>query len=841
MMRFAARMAWRETRAAWRQFVGFFACVALGVAALASVGTLGANLQRTLGREAKSLLGGDVEVRSTRPIDHEIESDVSRLQAEGAVVTRVQEMVGMARSAADGRTLLVELKAVDARYPLYGVVDTMPAKPLESLLDDGGVIVEESLLSRLALGIGDRVEIGATAFTIRGIVRREPDRPASVVSLGPRILLSPASFARTGLVRVGSRLRHRVLLRLPESVGARPARDVLAAAASGVAVRVVTFDDAQPGLRRFFAQLTTYLGLVGLVSLLVGGIGVASAVSTFLRRRRNTIAVLKCLGADSRVLLLTYLLQTQVLGLLGSMTGAAMGVAVQPLLVRVLAGIVPFALGSRPEPATILRAVTMGVATTLLCALWPLLGIRDVRPSAILRSDVEPIPRRRPWLVIVPLGAGLAALAVWQAGSLVVGAIFVGACAAALALLAGLAYIVRRAARALRTVRGLEWRYGLANLHRPGGHTAVVIVALGVAMMLLEGVALLERSLSRQLDYEQRREAPSFFFIDLQPDQREAFADIVTRASGSAVQLTPLVRSRLAAVDGVPVTRDMVDRRRGGRHDDRTWYLTRDYVLTSAASPPANNVIVGGRWWTETEAAERPRISVEEDAAASLHVGVGSRLAFDVQGVVIEAEVMSIRRVDWQSFSTNFFVIFSQGALAGAPTTYVATARVPRSSENVLQDNVVAAFPNVTAIPVRDVLERLGAVLDQLALAIRVIALFSIAAGLVVMVGALTASRYQRLYESVILRTVGATRATVARTFAVEYGCLGAAAGLGGSVLAMLLAWIVLRFVLSVRWTFEPAALLLGVALTVLLALGVGFLATFRLLGARPLVVLRQE
>jgi putative ABC transport system permease protein len=368
-----------------------------------------------------------------------------------------------------------------------------------------------------------------------------------------------------------------------------------------------------------------------------------------------------------------------------------------------------------------------------------------------------------------------------------------------------------------------------------------VVVALGVGVMLVVAVALLEASLGRQLAYEQKRDAPAFFFIDVQPDQREAFRRLVGAASGgTAPALTPIVRARLAAIDGGPVTRELIARRKK-EAPDKIWYFTREYVLTWATEPPPANLIVRGRWWTPSEASARPRVSVEEEAAKYFGVGVGGTLTFDVQGVPVEAEVMSLRRVDWQSLTTNFFMVLSPGALDGAPATYMATARVPAAVETELQDRVVAAFPNVTAIPVRGVLERVGEVLDQISFAVRFMASFSIAAGLVVMAGALAATRYQRLYESVILKTLGATRWAIARAFAVEYACLGATAGLGGTLLAAVLAWIVLRFVLDTPWTLEPGTLLLGVLLTTAGSLAVGLLATVRLLGRAPLSVLRQE
>jgi putative ABC transport system permease protein len=839
---FAVQLARRELRAGWRHFAGLVVCVALGVAALVGVGGVGASLQTALSREGRSLMGGDLELRSQRALGDSTAAALARLAGEGARLVHVREMVAMARDERSGATLLVELKAVSPEYPLYGRLDTRPSGPVSELLAGEGVLVEEALLTRLGLRVGAPLVLGQAAFTITGIIIREPDRVGGLVSLGPRVLIADSALERTGLVTRGSRVRHRALVQLPPSVTVAAVRESLGREVDDPAVRISAYDEAQPGLRRFFTQLTSYLGLVGLASLLVGGIGVASAVRTFVRRRRESLAILKCLGAERRQLLAAYLLQALVLGLTGSLLGAMLGLAAQPLAARALMALMPLPIETTVDPATLLRAVATGVLMTVLVAGWPLLAIRDVPAALILRDDAETTAmadQRRPWLLAFVLVAVLSALAVWQAGSLKLGAIFVGGAALALALLALMARGLAALARRRPGVRSLAWRQGVANLGRPGGHAAGVIVAMGVGVMLLVAVGVLEASLGRQIDHERRREAPSFFFVDVQPDQRGRLEAIV-RAAGAAPTLTPVVRARLAAVGAEPVTRAGLERRRQAGHE-ALWYFTRDYVLTAAADLPAGNVVTHGRWWRAGEKGARLRASVEEMAARHLGVAIGDTLTFDVQGVSLEAEVVSIRRVDWQTLSANFFVILSPGALDGAPTTFVATARVPAAAEAQLQDSVVAALPNVTAVPLRDVLERVGAVLDQIALAIRVIAVFSVAAGLVVMVGALAASRWERLRESVILRTLGATRGAVARIFAVEYACLGAAAGLGGSALASLLAWVVLRFVLDAPWALELPALLTGMAAATLLALAVGFLATFRLLGQKPLPVLRRE
>ena len=844
-LEFAVRMAWRETRGAARHFAVLFGCVALGVAALVSVGTFAANLDRTLTREARALTGGDVELRSAQPLDPTARAALDELARRGAVTATVREMVAMVRTPGRGATLLVELKAVERAYPLYGRVETTPPEPLETLLADrddaGGAVVEAPLLQRLGVALGDSLEIGSARFIVTGVLVREPDRAGGLVTLGPHVLVADRTLERTGLLQIGSRVRYRTLTRLPAGVTARATADDLARMIGDPAVRIAAFDESQPGLRRFFSQLATYLGLVGLASLLVGGVGIASTVTTFLRRQLATIAILKCLGASSRVLLATYLIQTLALALVGSLVGAAFGVAAQPLLVRALAPFAPFVLEVRWDIGTLARGIALGLLAALLCALWPLLAVRAVPPSLILRRDVDERGwrARRPWVAALPIVAGLAALAVWQAGSFRLGGIFAGAALAALAVLLGLSRALVRLVRWLPRARGLAWRQGLAGLDRPGGHTVRVVVAVGLGVMLLVAIALLEANLGRQLAYEQKREAPSFFFIDVQPDQREPFSRLVGDVSGVAPTVTPVVRARLAAIDGKPVTRELIDRRKR-ESPEKNWYLTREYMLTWASAPPAN-AITHGRWWTAEEASARPRVSVEDEAAKYFGVGVGGTLTFDVQGVPIQAEVANLRKIDWQSLSANFFMVLSPGSLDGAPTVYLATARVPADVETRLQDSVVAAFPNVTAIPLRGVLERVSEVLAQISFAVRFMALFSIAAGLVVMAGALAATRYQRLYESVILKTLGATRWAIARAFAVEYACLGAVAGVGGTALAAVLAWIVMRFVLDTPWTLEPETLILGVTLTTLVSLVIGLLATVRLLGRKPLSVLRQE
>ena len=831
---FTLRLAWRETRGAGRHFAYLIACITLGVGALVAVGSFAGSLERTVSRSARALMGGDVEIRSTQPLSAAGEAVVAETARGGVEVLRVQELVAM--SAAGNRSQIVELKTVAPGYPFYGELVTEPAAPVATLIGTGRALVHPSLLQKLGTAVGDRMTIGETDFVISGVILQEPDRAVGVFSLGPRVMIAPEDLPRTRLVRPGSRVRHRVLFRLPPETSADAFKEMVAARLPDTAARVTTYAQAQPGVRRFWNQLTVYLGLTGLVALMVGGIGVATSVRAFVRGKLDTIAVLKCLGAGWRQVLAAYLLQTVLLGLGGSLLGAALGTALQLALVPALSSLLPFPLEASVSVRSVLAGLAMGTGLTLLFALWPLLDIRRVPPALILRRDVEArLPGRRPWLAGVPIAAGLAALAFWQAGSFKVGALFVLGLAGALALLGFAARLVIAAARRLPRLRGLAWRQAVANLHRPGSHAGVVLVSLGLAVMLIVAVALLEQSLRAELADRGPERSPAFFFIDIQPDQAGPFARLVTLRAGHAPELTPVVRSRLATINGAPVAHDPQQKR------EEVWYLSREYVLTWAAEPPSHNTIVAGHWWSEDEARRGPLISVEEEIAKNLGVTVGGSLGFDIQGVTVEARVVNLRRVDWQSFNTNFFVIFSQGALDGAPSTYLATARVGPADEGAVQSAVTAAFPNVTAIPVREVLERIAAVLDQIALAVRLLAGVSIMTGLIVTAGALGVSRHQRLYQSVILKALGATRGLVARVFAVEYALLGVAAGLCGSLLAAALAWGVGRWALDIRWAGSPLTIASGVAGATLLALCVGFLGTFRLLGRKPLGVLRGE
>lgn len=890
MMPFWFTMARRELRAGWRHFLYFLACIALGVGAVVGVSLFSANVERAVLKEARGLLGGDLEIRLSRPIGAQGADVLRDLAERGVGATRVSELVAMVARVVRSQgaaevTQLVELKAIEVGYPLYGVVRVEPDRPLMELLRPAGTscreachgaVVQEALLIRLGLAVGDTVKIGQTSFRITGVIHTEPDRMANMFSLGPRVVISQEGLAAADLIKPGSRLRERHLLKLPVTMALSPLLYELRGRLAGESARVSSYRDAQPQLKQFLDQLARYLGLVGLTALFVGGIGVALSIQAFIREKLQSIAILKTLGAETKTIIQSYLGQAVGLGLLGSVLGIGIGIALQALLPQAVAALLATDLLQQVEFSSVLstaalaplvKGLGLGVLTTLLFSLWPLLTIRDIKPAAIFRREVEGAGRstlgsKTAWwrrtaglmtqdpvrtVTAAGIGFGLAGLSVWQAGSLTIGGLFIGGLLVAVAALVLAAKALLLVMRSLPAPRALAWHQALGNIQRPGGQTLGVMVSIGVGVMVILAIGLLEQALVRQVGENRPIDSPTFFFIDIQPDQAQNFASLIHRRTGEpAPQLTPLVRSRLHAINGQTVKAEREseqdDQPNQTREEKRkSWYANREYVLTFLEELPKDNTIVKGTWWKPGQMFARPLVSVEEEVAKNLGLDIGATLDLNIQGAIIRAEVSSIRKVEWGNFSTNFYMIFSPGSLEGAPMTYVATVRVSPSDETVLQSAVVAAFPNVTAINIGEVLSSFAQVLDRLSLAIRAVALFCLLTGALVMAAALAATRYRRLYEAVILKALGATRALIARSFAAEYALLGCVAGVIGVVLASAFSWAILRYVLELSWSLEPSMLAIGLSCTVLLTLLVGFLSTYHILGQPPLTVLRHE
>lgn len=838
----------RESRGSRGRLAFFIACLAVGVAAVVAVAGLSASLDEGIRREARQLLAADLVVQGGRRLPEEVLRAIAAIPE--ARRTDVRETVTVAaaprRAGRPGPSQLVELKVVDGFYPFYGELDLEPDRPLHELLRSGTVVVASELLSRLHLKAGDTLLIGGEPFRIAGVVLSEPDRVSISLTLGPRVFLSGAGFARTPLESRGSRIAHRALVKLPEGTSsarleavAERLKEVLPKTER---FRVETYRQAQPALRRNLDRVERFLGLVALLSLLVGGIGVAQSVRSWLAGRLDAIAVLKCLGLRPREIFPLYLGQTALLGFAGSLVGIIAGAAIQLLLPSLFPDLIPAGLIRPWQPAALLRGLALGLGVALLFSLPPLSAVLRVPPARVLRRDAEPLPRHR-WAMAV---TGLAlVLGVWGMASLqscspLLGLQFTAAMVLVTAALAAAAFLVSWAVRRLPRDASPRWarlwlRHGLAALARPGAAAGGAIVALGLGVLVVLAMALVEGRLTSQLEAEFPAEAPSAFLIDIQPQQWPGVARLLRRSGATRIDSVPVVMARLTAIDGVR-SEDLVER--SGEDGGRRWALTREQRLTYMRDLPADNRVVAGKLWRDPAAAE---VSVEEEFAGDIGVRLGSTLRFNVQGVPLDLTVTSIRTVDWGTFGINFFLVVEPGVLEQAPQQRLAAVHLPRGREQRLQDQLAAEYPNVTLLRLREILEKILKVLRRISLGIRFLGGFTVVSGIAILAGAISAGSVRRGREVALLKTLGMTRRGVAAAFAVEYALVGTVAGAIGAAGGTVLAWGIVTRGFEIPWRFDSFPLTVALAASVALAVAAGLAASLHALERRPIEVLRAE
>ncbi|MEE8124261.1 MAG: FtsX-like permease family protein [Nitrospirales bacterium] len=879
------KLAWRETSSSWSRFFFLFLCIALGVGAIVAVDLFATNVEEVILGDARALSGGDIELSWRRGISEKGQDVLDSLSARNLMISHVTELAAMAaveplggkEPSTNTSSQLVELKALDSTYPLYGSVVVKPTQSMEHLLAPFplgchrlpcfGAVAQEALLIRLNLDVGRELRIGQANFIITAVLNKEPDKIATAFSLGPRVMIAREALAATQLVQTGSRIHERYRLKISDSTSLERWLGELRGRLGREGVQVRSFRDAQPRLRRFLDQLNLYLGLIGFTILLVGGIGVACTIQGFITQKTPIIATLKTLGADSPQVIGIYLTQSLVLGSIGSLIGGLLGMGLHQGLPLFLEGIIPETFPMHPTIVPIIRGIAVGMLATLAFSLWPLLAIRHVSPALVFRKDVDHtkfLVRGPSWItslwslikdwwsdrmkvtVSVFMVGSVMGLAIWQAHSFSLGIFFSGAFVlAVLALLAGttvLFWILRH----VHFPQRFLLRHTVNNLQRPGNFTKAMTLAIGIGVMLMTTLTTVQQSLLDLIGNQIPSNAPSFFFIDIQPDQQPAFEKILEHhIPGAPYELVPVLRSRLTAINGQPIHPEEHKGKRNG------WYFTREYVITTVHSLPKDNVLTQGQWWVDRTSpiskdpakalSDLPSVSVEDKAAKNLGLTLGSTLTLDIQGVPFVVQVSSLRKVDWSSFSMNFFMIVEPGSLEGAPLTYIATARVPNTLEVPLQQAIVADLPNVTAINIGDVLDNIARIFRQLAMGIQALALLCLITGGVVVIAAISVNRYRRLHELAILKVLGGSRGLLLFSLGMEFGVIGGFAALIGLGLGCLLSVSILHVFFELTWTLDLPLLFTGLLLTILLTLLTGFLATYRLLGFPPLSVLRQE
>ena len=851
----AAKIAWREGRASSVKFFFVILAVAAGVGALTGVRGFAASFRQLLLKEARTLMAADVSVRQFLLPNAEQQKALEAFDQRGIRRTWITETVTMAATERMPDPLLVSVKAVNpAEYPFYGHVLLKPAGQLSAVLTPETVVVSEDLLLRMQMRVGDTIKVGGIDFRVAAIVDKEPDRMAGSLNVGPRLMLSREGLDRTNLLRFGSRAAQRLLFKLPVRPGAKAVDSAYVEAVrkelkdAFPEAMVIDFRETHPLITRGLTRSTTFLSLVSLIALIVGAIGVAMAIHSHVQQRLDSIAIMKCLGAGSAQVMRIYLLQTLALGLLGGLVGAVFGALIQSAFPLLIARYFQIAPDFRIDPASVAQGILIGLLATVLFTAVPLLAVRHIRPILILRRDMSEtrLPwrerLRRQWPALVAgllIVLGMAGIAGWLGEgnlreSARLGGFFVGALAFSLGLLSGAAWLLlwllRRMQRSMPAWVPSAARHGIANLYRPGNQASAVLVALGVGVMFTLTVYLVQQQMIGQLAASAPPGMPNVFLIDIQESQKDALVALLKAQPGvqKEPEIVPAVALKLKLVNGTAVERlDL-------KGFDRRFLQTR--TVTWYDRRPDFVEMIRGQWLSGKD-----DVLLSDDAAKGLKAKPGDTLQFDAYGRAIAARVAGVYKIEQVRMGSGVEFIFNHQQLAGLPLNYFGGVRVKTSQVSKLQRASYRQFPTISVINVADVLDIIQEVVDQIAVVVRFISGFAILAGIIILASSVAGTRFRRIREVAILKTLGGTRRRIAAIFSVEFLVLGGLAGLLGALLATGFTYILMSRFFEAEVTSALAPVLVAVASTALIANIAGWLASSRILAQRPLRILRDE
>ena len=839
-LRTALVWAGREMRSGLSGFRIFFACLVLGVASIAGVGSLADAFLTGMSEQGRVMLGGDVSVQL---VHRTADAGERAFLARYGHVSETASMRAMAYAIKNGKEAerqLIELKAVDGAYPLYGAVTLSNGQSLDKALRCDasvcGAVVEQTLLDRLNLRVGGIVRVGTQTFRVAAVLTGEPDRISGGFSLGPHVMISAAALARTGLVTLGS------LIDYDYGIAAAPGFSLPAfkKAAAGefpdAGWQIRDASDAAPSLRRFVEQATMFLTLVGLAALAVGGVGAGQAISAFLDRKRSEIAVLKALGADGRLIFLTSFVQVMAIAALAVAVGLIAGAAVPYAVAALYAASIPVPANYAVYWQPLILAAAFGFLSAAAFAIPPLARAREIAPASLFRDIVAPAKARGRWPYLAAAAvaaAAIVALALAISPDPIFAATFLGGAVVVLLALrlvaGGLRWLVAHAPRPRAPVP----RLALANLARPGAATAGVVTALGLGLSLLATVSLLDRTISAEVADRLPSTAPSFFFVDITPDEAAPFDRIVARFKSAAdYERSPMIRGRIVCLNGVAAKDAHIDA-------DARWAVNGDRGITYAGAAPKGTSVAAGKWWAANYSGPT-LISFDAELARGMHLKIGDMLTLNVLGRELQGRIANLRNVDFTTGRQNFTLVLSPGVIDKAPHDFLASVRVAPADEEPLYRAVTDAFPNVSAIRVKDIVGAVDALLQELGDGVRAASLVTILAGLLVLAGAIAAGQRARLYDATVLKVLGATRARVATIAMLEYGLMGLVTGAIALGVGALAAWLVATEVFDMDFIFDARAALITIGIGILGTLGFGMAAAISALSAKPAELLRN-
>lgn len=837
----AARLAWRELRAGVSGFGVFIACIALGVAVITAVQTLGDALRSSFESQGEVLLGGDVAL--LRPHQKASGPERAWLERQGRL-SEIATVRAMARHTAADEQALSEVKGIDAAYPLVGLVRFSNDVTTAQLLSGTGVAVEPILLERLKLKIGDTLDVGTGRFPVVALIENEPDKIGDRVNVGPRIFMSARALEQAGLADPGSLVTWRYALKIDAASGDDGAlikfQESLRSALPEAGFTVRDRRDPSPSISRTLDRLRQFLTLLGLTALIVGGVGVANAVATYIDRRRPIIAMFKSLGATSRFILQLHLVQVLTIAGIGIVIGLFIGVLV-PIAIGALYGsALPIRADITIRPMSLALSMAYGFLVTLLFTLWPLGRAERIRPSELFREEVQPERVWPHWPVIVAIVgiAGLLlALAILGAEARRVATYFCAAVVGVLVLFYGLGMLVGFIARRLPRPRRPELALAIGNIGSPSGLSRAVVLSLGTGLSLLVAIALVDRSIVDELESRVPTSSPSYFVLDLKRDDLAQFGGRIRALAPDAVIVTaPMLRGRIVAVKGVPAEQVKV-------RSEQAWVLQGDRGLSYAATVPEGSRVVEGAWWTADYAGE-PLVSVEVSNARGLGLVIGDQLTVNVLGRNVVVRVASLREVKWESLSLNFALVFSPNTLRNAPHNLLATITLPNDA-SLAEEAAIARlmgreFPSTTAIRVKDAIAQFNVLFSRIMTAVRAAASVTLLAGALVLAGALATAQRRRIKEAVILKVLGATRGRILRAHFVEYAMLALSTAGIAALVGTAAAYVTVVQVMKLPFVFSLPGVLQALGLALLMVCLFGGIGTWRVLAARPVPHLRS-
>ena len=842
-LRLAVRFSLREMRGGLSGFLIFIACIALGVAAIGGVNSVARAI--TLGVEAqgRDLLGGDIRFQLVhRETDA---AETSFLESIGTLAHSAN-MRSMARLEDGSDQTLVEVKAVDALYPLYGEFVAEPNLPLSDLLEirDGvvGAIAADMLLDRLGVKIGDKIRLGNAEVELRARLVTEPDAISDGFGLAPRLFVSLDGLRASGLMQPGSLVEHAYKIRMAEGTSDADINQIRERAGAefpnaGWSIRSRT--NAAPALSSNIERFSQFLTLVGLTALVVGGVGVANAVRAYLDSKRGVIATFKSLGASGRFVFIVYLVQMLMIALMGIVAGLILGALMPVAAGALLSSVLPVPASGGIYPGALALAALFGVLVTLAFALLPLGRARDVPATALFRQmsmDANGMPRAIYVVATLVVAVALAALAIGTSGDQRIAVTFVGAAIFAFLVLRLVGWAVQALARRSPRVRSTALRLAIGNIHRPGALTPSVVLSLGLGLTLLVTLALIDGNLRRQIAGNLPEQAPNFFFVDIQSGDADAFADLVaTEAPDGKLIRVPMLRGRVMELNGVDVRDVQVP-------PEGAWVLRGDRGITYARNVPENSTLTEGNWWPQDYDGE-PLVSFAAQEGREIGVKIGDTITVNVLGRNITARIANFREVQWESLGINFVMVFSPNTFAGAPHSWLATLsddKATPADDARLLNAITRAFPGITSVRVKDALEIVNDIVAQLAVAIRAAAAVALIASVLVLSGALAAGNRARIHDAVVLKTLGATRRTLIAAFTLEYAIIGLATAVFALFAGGLAAWFVVARIMSLPSSFLPEVAVSTVVLALVLTVGFGLVGTWRVLGHKAAPVLRN-